>query len=68
MLGDDLETWADDHGYQQYRCPGCHQLYYSDSGPVGNCSCGWMPNDEEDEGEDDEQGRQEQDEREEDDQ
>jgi hypothetical protein len=39
----DKEEWADMHGYQQYRCPGCHQLYYSDSGPVGNCPCGWLP-------------------------
>jgi hypothetical protein len=37
------ERWADDHGYQQYRCPGCHKLFYSDSGPVGNCPCGYMP-------------------------
>lgn len=37
------ERWAEDHGYMQYRCPGCHKLFYSDSGPVGNCPCGWMP-------------------------
>ena len=40
---EEREEWADDHGYQQYRCPGCHKLYYSDSGPIGNCPCGWMP-------------------------
>jgi hypothetical protein len=42
----DYDRWAEDHGYVQYRCPGCHHLYHSDSGPVGNCPCGYMPNDE----------------------
>lgn len=39
----DLEEWAEDHGYGRYHCPGCHRMYWSDSGPVGNCPCGWMP-------------------------
>lgn len=55
MIRDDdmteLEQWAEDHGYIQYRCPGCHRLYHSDSGPVGNCPCGYMPDDAEIEGE-----------------
>jgi len=49
VMPEDLQEFADDHGYQQYRCPGCHKLYYSDSGPVGNCPCGYMPEGEEDE-------------------
>jgi len=43
------EQWAEDHGYMQYRCPGCHNLYHSDSGPVGNCPCGYMPDEDNDE-------------------
>jgi hypothetical protein len=41
------EDHGEDHGYILYRCPHCHTMYYSDSGPVGNCPCGWMPDEDE---------------------
>lgn len=37
MDSDERQEWADDHGYVRYRCPVCHRIFHSDSGPEGQC-------------------------------
>ena len=32
-----LYQWAEDHGYQSYRCPHCGQTFWTDSDPRGEC-------------------------------
>ena len=37
---DEWMAWADDHGYQHYRCPHCGTHFWSDCGGPGNCPNG----------------------------
>ncbi len=30
-MSDDMQEWAEDHGYERALCPHCKSVYYSDS-------------------------------------
>lgn len=49
MLREDMDEWAELHGYMRYRCPSCKRTFWSDSGPEGNCPCGYTSEEEESE-------------------
>lgn len=46
-MTNDMDSRADNYGYVRYRCPRCHRLFWSDSGPNGNCPCGYEEETEE---------------------